>query len=175
MTDTPLLGRDDAVPRRRWRWLLPLVVVVALAALVGSLVARAQSRSDSNAKGVLDDYLTAVQHGDTNAAFGMLCASSSTPAKGEFAQQVAKERRNFGGVVRHRMGKSKRLADGDETVTYTVQYHNTYRWYEARMTRQTGDWKVCGFKEIPRPEVRVPFNPLEPPPDADTSTTTSTN
>ncbi|MEY2419705.1 MAG: hypothetical protein QOG90_2385 [Actinomycetota bacterium] len=174
-TDTPLLGRQDAVPRRRWRWLLPLLVVAAVVALVASLVVRSQGGDDNSPKAVLDTYLTAVQEGDTAAAYARLCASSSSPSKSEFATQVARERQNFGGVIRHRMGSRKKLADGDETVSYTIQYHNTYRWYEARMTNKTGSWKVCGFKEIPRPDVRIPFEPLPTPaPGADTSDTTTT-
>lgn len=173
MTEAPLLGREDAVPRRRWRWLLPLCVVVALMALVLSLVVR--GGNGHSAKGVLSSYLTAVQDGDTATAYGMLCAGSSTPSKADFARQVAEERQNFGGVKRHRMGTTKTLAGGDELVSYTIQYHNTYRWYEARMTYKTGAWLVCGFKEIPRPDIRVPFEPLPTPPGAgDTGDTTTT-
>jgi hypothetical protein len=163
MTDTSLLGVHDAVPRRRWRWLLPLLVVIAVIALVASLVVRAQDDGKGSAKAVLDTYLEAVQHGDTATAYSLLCASASAPSKADFATQVAQERQNFGGVIRHRMGKSTKLANGDAVVNYTIQYHNTYRWYEARMTNKIGAWKVCGFKEIPRPDVRVPFEPLPTP------------
>jgi hypothetical protein len=175
MSDQPLLGKSDAVPRRRWRWLLPLVIVVAVVALVVSLVARTQEEDRNSPKAVLDRYLTAVQAGSTDVAYTMLCAHSSTPSKAEFAREVAKERQNFGGIKRHRMGKTKRLADGDQTVSYTIQYHNTYRWYEARMTNDAGAWRVCGFKEIPRPEVRLPVRDLPEPPGAtDTGDTTTT-
>jgi hypothetical protein len=149
MTDAPLLGRDDAVPRRRWRWLLPLLVGIALVALVASVVVRVVDHGDG-AKDTLDTYLSAVQRGDTGTAYALLC-SSVTASKAEFAAQVSQERQSFGGVVRHRMGSTKKLADGDRSVRYTIQYVDTYRWYEARMTNITGSWKVCGFKEVPRP------------------------
>lgn len=154
MTDAPLLGRDDAVPRRRWRWLLPLLVGVALVALVASLVVRAQG-TDTGAKHVLDSYLDAVQKGDTTAAYSLLCASASRPASADFAAQVRDERQNFGGVVGHRMGEVTKLPGGDQTVTYTIQYNATYRFYAARMTHEADAWKVCGFKEIPRPDGAV--------------------
>ena len=179
MTDTPLLGRSDAVPRRRWRWLLPFVVVVALVALVGSLVARAAEQGRLEREGRARRLpRRAVQHGDTNAAYGMLCASSSTPAKAEFdAAGGARSARTSAASSRHRMGTSKHVADGDETVSYTDPVPQHLSVVRGRAsTRKTGDWKVCGFKEIPRPEVRVPYDPLEPPPpDLDTGTTTSTN
>jgi hypothetical protein len=175
MSDQPLLGKTDAVPRRRWRWLLPLLIVGAVVALVASLVARSQEVDRNSPSAVLDRYLTAVQAGNTDAAYAMLCAGASTPSKAEFATEIAKERQNFGGIKRHRMGTTKRLADGDRTVSYTIQYHNTYRWYQARMTNNTGPWLVCGFKEIPRPEVRLPVRDLPLPPDsADTGDTTTT-
>lgn len=151
MSDAPLLGRADAVPRRRWRWLLPLVIVVALSALVASLVVRAHANDAKSAKSVLGRYLSAVQQGDTAKAFALLCPGASTPTEAAFATQVARERQNFGGVLGHRMGSVKKLAGGDETVTYTIQYRTSYRFYAARMTHKTGAWRVCGFKEIPRP------------------------
>jgi len=175
MSETPLLGKTDAVPRRRWRWLLPLLIVVALVALVASLVAHTNGDDRNSAKGVLSRYLTAVQSGDTATAFGMLCASSGTPSKADFAKGVAQERQNFGGIKRHRMGSTTHLKDGDEVVSYTIQYHNTYRWYEARMTHKTGPWLVCGFKEIPRPELRLPAHDFPMPPGyTDTGDTTTT-
>jgi hypothetical protein len=151
MSDAPLLGRTDAVPRRRWRWLLPLVIVVALALLVGALVVRSRSVDRGTAKYALNQYLSAVQDGDTNTAFALLCAGGSTPTAADFAAQVARERQNFGGVVGHRMGSVRKLAGGDQTVTYTVQYEATYRFYAARMTHKTGEWRVCGFREIDAP------------------------
>ena len=151
MTDAPLLGRDDAVPRRRWRWLLPLLIGVALVALVASLVVRAAQGNDSGAKHVLDSYLDAVQKGDTTTAYSLLCASASRPASADFAAHVRDERQNFGGVVGHRMGEATKLPGGDQTVTYTIQYNATYRFYAARMTHEADAWKVCGFKEIQRP------------------------
>ena len=175
MSDAPLLGRDDAVPRRRWRWLLPLLVVGAIAVLAGTLVVHSEDVGRDSPKGVLNRYLTAVQHGPTAAAYALLCDGPSTPTLAAFTKEVAQERHNFGGIKRHRMGSASKLAGGDEIVTYTIQYHDTYRWYEARMTNKAHKWLVCGFKEIPRPEVRLPAGDLPVPPGyVDTGDTTTT-
>lgn len=40
MSDDPLLGRRDPVPRRRWRWLLPVLLALAVVALIVSLIVR---------------------------------------------------------------------------------------------------------------------------------------
>jgi hypothetical protein len=142
----PLLGKADAVPRRRWRWLLPLVIVVAVVALAGSLVARLGSGDP--VKSALGHYLTAVEAGDITQAYGLLCVRSTRPSRTEFATEVRKERQNFGGVKGHRLGETNHLPGGDATVRYTVVYQATYRFYEARLTKTNGRWLVCGFNEI---------------------------
>lgn len=177
MTDKPLLGRHDAVPRRRWRWLLPTLLAVGAIALVGSLIVRLLDDDDGTSapKAALDSYLEAVETNATIRAYGMLCGALGKPTQTEYEQAVGAERKNFGGVVRHRLGEARRLDDGDVAVTYTVQYKQTYRWYSARLRDERGVWKVCGFKEIPRPEVRLPANQIPEPPDfVDTGTTTTT-
>lgn len=176
MTDKPLLGRHDAVPRRRWRWLLPALVVLAVVALAGSFIARALDDDDTSApKAALDSYLEAVETNASIRAYGMLCSAKGKPTQKEFEKEIAAERENFGGVIRHRLGEARRTEGGDVIVTYTIQYRQTYRWYSARMRDERGAWKVCGFAEIPRPEVRLPANQIpEPPGFVDTGTTTTT-
>ena len=176
MSDKPLLGRHDAVPRRRWRWLLPTLLAVGVIALVGSVIARALDDDDTAApKAALDSYLEAVETNATIRAYGMLCSAKGKPTQTEYEEAVGAERKNFGGVVRHRLGEAQRLGDGDVVVTYTIQYKQTYRWYSARMRDERGAWKVCGFKEIPRPEIRLPANQIPEPPGFDDTGTTTTS
>lgn len=158
MSDKPLLGRHDAVPRRRWRWLLPTLLVVAVLALGGSVVARVLDDDEAGApKAALDSYLEALETNATIRAYGMLCSARPKPTQDEFEREIAAERRNFGGVVGHRLGDAKRLEGGDVVVTYTIQYRQTHRFYSARLRDERGEWKVCGFGQV-----------------ADTGTTTTT-
>lgn len=175
MSDTPLLGRDDAVPRRRWRWLLPTVVVAAVVLLGGSVAMRVAGRDEAAApKAALDSYLDAVEANATTRAYRMLCDVEGKPTRSAFAEGTAAERQNFGGVVRHRLGDASKTAEGDVVVTYTVQYKQTYRWFSARMRLEDDEWKVCGFAEIPRPEVRLPAEQIPEPPVFDDTGDTAT-
>lgn len=176
MSDKPLLGRHDAVPRRRWRWLLPILVVVALVALAGSLIVRAVDSDDTGApKAALNAYLEAVETGATTRAYAMLCSDKSKPSRAEFATVVARERADAGGVLRHRIGEIKRKSATLVVATYTVQFERTYKFVAAALKREHRVWKLCGFTTIPRPERRLPAEEIPVPPGfSDTDETTTT-
>lgn len=171
----PLLGRLDAVPRRRWRWLLPTLVGVALLALIGSLVFRAVDTDDAGSpKAALVAYLQALETNATTRAYGMLCASKSKPSLATFEETVRRERADFGGVKRHRLGEVTKKSDTLVVATYTVQFESTYKWVAAALVRQKGAWKPCGFKTIPRQDDRFPVDQLPLPPGFDDTETTTT-
>jgi hypothetical protein len=176
VSDQPLLGRHDAVPRRRWRWLLPALVLVAVAALVGALVVRLVGTDENGgAKAALNAYLVALERADTEAAYGLLCANESKPSLQEFEAVAEREREDFGGVVRHRIGAVERRSATLVVATYTVQFKRTYKWVAAAIVHENDTWKLCGFRTIPRPEVRVPAGDIPVPPGfVDTETTTAT-
>jgi hypothetical protein len=175
VTDTPLLGRHDAVPRRRWRWLLPTVVGVAAIALIGSLVIRLADK-DENAgpRAALNAYLSAVEKAETNRAYSMLCADKHKPSLKDFEQAVKREREDSGGVLRHRIGEVQRRSQKLVVATYTVQFQRTYKWVAAAIVRQQDEWKLCGFRTIPRPELRLPPGQIPIPPGFDDTGNTTT-
>jgi hypothetical protein len=148
----PLLGRVDAVPRRRWQWLLPTLIAVAVVALVGSIVFRAVESDDTDpAKAALVAYLEALETNATTRAYGMLCASKTKPSLASFEKTVRREREDFGGVKRHRLDKLDKKSDTLVVATYTVQFETSYKWIAAAIVRQDGVWRPCGFKTLPRP------------------------
>lgn len=176
MTDQPLLGRHDAVPRRRWRWLLPTLVGVAVAALVASVVVRAVDNDDAGSpEAALVAYLEALETNATTRAYGMLCASKSKPTRARFEATVRRERADFGGVKRHRLGEITKKSRTLAVATYAVQFESSYKWVAAALVRQDGKWKPCGFKTLPRPAPSVGVDPnLVPPGFSDTEVTTTT-
>lgn len=172
----PLLGRHDAVPRRRWQWLLPLLIGLAVVGLVASLVVRAQQQRTTTARYALNSYLDAVEKGSTGRAYAMLCTKAKNrPSIAEFESKLARERADSGGVIGHKISDLTKRRDGTVLATYTVRFKRTYKWNAAALVKERGAWKLCGFKTIPRPENRVPLDDLpEPPGFGDTGNTTTT-
>jgi hypothetical protein len=145
MSDAPLLGRDDAVPRRRWQWLLPVLVVLAVVGLVGSLVVRSQDKRRTSPEHAINAYLDAVQGGATAKAYGMLCAQfRARVSPQEFQQTVGKERVASGGVVGHHLARVVKRGD-HRVATYTVRRQNGDIVIDARLEREGGKWKPCNF------------------------------
>ena len=173
MTDQPLLGRADAVPRRRWRWLLPLVIGVSAVALVVSLVVRDREQDKESPRFALDTYLEALETNATIKAYGLLCRDKR-PSRHDFEEQVAKERQDSGGVVGHKISDVTKRSNTIVVATYTVNYKHTYKWWAAALVKDAQGWKVCGFKIIPRPELRLPADQIPTPPGFDDTGASST-
>ncbi|MEY2424889.1 MAG: hypothetical protein QOI61_461 [Actinomycetota bacterium] len=173
MSDTPLLGRHDAVPRRRWRWLLPLLVGLAVVALVVSLVVRLTQEDTSTPAYAVNAYLEAVESGATTRAYGLLCAKAHQEASlAEFRTTINAERSQAGGVVGHKVARIQTTAADERLTSYTVRRKNSDLVVDAVIKREAGEWKMCGFK--PR-VVRQPANLIPVPPGyVDTGTTTTT-
>ena len=172
MSDKPLLGRADAVPRRRWRWLLPLVLAVAAVALVTSVVVRARDDDRGSPEFALNSYLDALESNATIKAYGLLC--DKRPPQHEFEEAVAKERQDSGGVLGHKIGDVTRRGNNLVVARYTVNYRDTHRFWAAALVKESGEWKVCGFRQIQGPALRVPANRIPVPPGFDDTGTTTT-
>ncbi len=174
MSDQPLLGRHDAVPRRRWRWLLPLILGAAVVALATSLIVRATREDTSTPEYAVDAYLEAVEAGATTRAYGLLCAKAHQEASlAEFQKTINAERTQAGGVIGHKVARIETTSDDDERLaSYTVRRQKNDLVVDAVVKREDGRWKMCGFKPrvIRQPADLIP----EPPGYVDTGTTTTT-
>lgn len=143
----PLLGREQTVPRRRWRWLLPLFVAMAAVSLAGVVVTALVSDDAGSPERVIDDYLTAVEKGDTVKAYGLLCQRfrKARPYE-EFRSILVLEKQEAGGVTDHQVARVEKV-DGDTRVaSYTVRRADGDVIVDAGLTREGGKWRVCGFK-----------------------------
>lgn len=148
MTDKPpLLGRADAVPRRRWRWLLPAVVAAGAVLLITSLVVRAQNDDQSAPVRAVDAYLDALEANDALAAYNLTCADLRRQVPFEdFVGRINRERADAGGVVGHKIAGVQTRANGTVTAYYTVQHRDRDVVFDVVVTRDAGAWKLCGFR-----------------------------
>lgn len=142
MSETPLLGRHDPVPRRRWRWLLPLLLSAAVIALVTSLVVRANEQ-DSSPEHAVEAYLNALEDGELNKAYGLLCAQR--PPLDQFKDEIAVERRQNGGVLGHRLDRVEVRGNGQRVAYYTVRHQEIDQVFSVALVRESGEWRLCGF------------------------------
>jgi hypothetical protein len=172
MSDAPpLLGRHDAVPRRRWQWMLPALVVLALLGIVGSLVVRAHDKQQASPEHAINAYLDAVESGATAKAYGMLCAQfRDRVSQHEFQQTVDKERTASGGVVGHHVARVVKRGD-HRVATYTVRRQDSDIVIDARLEREGGKWKPCNFLTRNK---RVPAQLDFPPGVTDTGNSATT-
>jgi hypothetical protein len=141
----PLLGRGHPVPRRRWRWLLPLLVTLAAAVLLAVAVTSTRNGPDSPAR-VMDRYLDAVEKGDTTEAYPLLCRQfRSQKSFSEFERTLRLEKFEAGGITEHGPVRIERLADGTAVTSYTVRRQEGDAILDARLIREGGQWRICGF------------------------------
>ena len=143
----PLLGRGQVVPRRRWRWLLPLLVTLAAASLVGVGVTYLVRDDADSPQRVIDRYLNAVERGDTVEAYSLLCERfrKARPFT-EFQSILALEKQDAGGVTDHKVARVETLADGTRVASYTVRRSDGDVVVDAALVKERGNWRVCGFK-----------------------------
>ena len=143
----PLLGRHDAVPRRRWRWLLPLVVALGVVALLGAMIVRVRQREDSSPKHAVASYLDAVQHGKTERAYAQLCVGfHKAVSYASFAQRSQAEKIADGGVIASHISRIEPRPDGEQVVTYIVRRSQGDTVFDAALVREQGKWRLCGFR-----------------------------
>lgn len=149
MEDQPLLGRHDAVPRRRWRWLLPLLVGFAVVALAAGAAYRVD-RSKKSPKHAVTSYLAAVQKGQTRQAYDQLCdAFHKAVSYKSFATKSQAERAAGGGVVGTHVARIVPRPDGQRLATYTVRREAGDTVIDAALVKEAGKWRLCGFKARP--------------------------
>lgn len=143
----PLLGRHHPVPRRRWRWLLPLLVSTAAVALV-AVVVTAVNRDDGGAPGaVIDRYLNAVERGDTVEAYGLLCDRfRAAKPFNEFASTIQIEKVEAGGTPEHKVDRVEEVSATERRASYTVRRREGDVFVEAALVRERDAWRICGFK-----------------------------
>lgn len=149
----PLLGRGETVPRRRWKWLLPLLVAAAVSTLVavGATVILDEDRGAPRA--VVDRYLDNVAKGDTVAAYSLLCDRFRTAKPfSDFTRTLQIEKLEAGGVPEHKIGREEKVP-GDKNqrrVSYTVRRMEgkviVDVIVDAALVREQGRWRICGFK-----------------------------
>ncbi|MBA2607959.1 MAG: hypothetical protein H0U92_03380 [Actinobacteria bacterium] len=166
----PLLGRHDAVPRRRWQWLLPLLVGLAVVGLAAGLVVRFTNRND-NPRHAVSSYLDAVQHGKTRRAYGQLCdAFHKAVSYEDFDAKSKAERASSGGVLGSKIARIEPRTNGQRLATYTVRREAGDTVVDAALVREHGDWRLCGF----RPRPLSDDDTSVPPAPVDTGGTTTT-
>ncbi|MEY2399819.1 MAG: hypothetical protein QOJ00_2993, partial [Actinomycetota bacterium] len=136
----------DAVPRRRWRWLLPLLVAVAVVALIATIGARIR-RADASPEHAVTTYLNAVQHGKTRRAYDQLCdAFRLAVTYDSFAANSKREAASDGGVTGTHLARVESRANGQRLATYTVRRHAGDTVIDAALVNEHGRWRLCGFK-----------------------------
>jgi len=149
----PLLGRGEAVPRRRWRWLLPLLVAAAVSSLVAVGATVILNDDKGSPRAVVDRYLENVSEGKTLAAYGLLCDRFRTAKPfSEFTSTLQIEKLEAGGVPEHKIGKEEKIAGAknQRRVSYTVRRMEgkviVDVIVDAALVRERGHWRICGFK-----------------------------
>jgi hypothetical protein len=154
MSDQPLLGRQDAVPRRRWRWLLPLLVGSAVLALIATLVVRVMQEDTSTPKYAVESYLEAVETGATSRAYDLLCSQAHRDTSlAEFEKEINTERAQAGGVVGHKVARVEKTSATLARTSYTVRRQENDLVVDAVVKREGGEWKMCGFRpRVVRPD-----------------------
>ncbi len=153
MTDAgeerPLLGRHDAVPRRRWQWLLPLIVGLAVVGLVVSVVGRV-TQTRNSPRHAVSSYLSAVEHGRTREAYDQLCdAFHHAVTYKAFDAKSKAERTANGGVLGTHIARIEERPHGQRLATYTVRRDGLDTVIDAALVKEHGKWRLCGFKTRP--------------------------
>jgi hypothetical protein len=166
----PLLGRHDAVPRRRWKWLLPLIVGLAVIGLVVSVAVRvAQARNSP--RHAVSSYLSAVEHGRTRHAYDQLCdAFHKAVTYTSFDEKSKAERAANGGVLGTKIARIESRPNGQRLATYTVRRETVDTVIDAALVKESGKWRLCGFAPRPITGKEAPV----PPGFVDTGATTTT-
>ena len=146
-SEQPLLGRGQTVPRRRWTWLLPLLLSIAAVSLAAvGVIAVTRDTSPSPQK-VMDQYLDLVERGDSVKAYSLLCDQFRRDRPfNEYQSILTLEKREAGGVTDHRIGAVSKLPNGDRAVAYTVKRSDGQLILDARLVRERGNWRVCGIR-----------------------------
>lgn len=151
----PLLGRDQTVPRRRWKWLLPLLVTLAVASLLAVGLVAVLRNDTGSPKAVIDRYLSAVERGDTTKAYRLLCGRfRRNTSFSKFERTLQAEKREAGGVTDHRVARVRDAGPNQRLASYTVRRSDGDFFVDAALVREADSWRVCGFKTrgaAPRP------------------------
>lgn len=168
--ERPLLGRHDAVPRRRWQWLLPLVVGLGVVGLGAGLVMRVVQR-DNSPRHAVASYLDAVEKGQTRRAYDQLCdAFHKAVSYKTFNAKSKGERAAGGGVRGTHIARIEGRPNGQRLATYTVRREAVDTVIDAALVKERDEWRLCGFKPRPITGKEAPV----PPGFVDTGATATT-
>lgn len=142
MTGAPPPVAPTATPRPRLRWLVVLVVVLALILATGIAGTALFFTRTFPPIAATDDFTDDIAAGDFDAAFDQVCDRLRT----------ADERRSFDEFAR-RLSRADELSvdllsvdrDGDAaTVDVDATYDDDTVTTTLRLVREDGDWRPCG-------------------------------
>jgi hypothetical protein len=139
-------------PQRRRKW-VPWVITAAVLVVVGvgaavAVIGVRASHAMTNAKGAVNGFLSAVEHGDAGSAQALLCSEAPHDAvQTSLASQITGHR-IIGVYVQNSFstGDSTSHENAQVTVDVTLAGHVTHRDV-VDVELENGHWLVCGVTQ----------------------------
>lgn len=143
----PLVGVGNPVPRAKWVWLAPLLVVVVLLAAGGALFAA--SRVEPQAAGperVAELFLGAVADDNLRLSYGLLCERQRAKVDSlQFRDSVIDHRSTARRAQARGDRTTVRLGDERRRVVYTVTGDGADEVVRLVLEKEPTRWAVCQF------------------------------
>lgn len=141
----PLLGVGNPVPRARWVWLAPALVVLTLVTAVGAFVVATRMRDAvAGPKQVGRYFLQAVVDGDLRTSYGLLCE-----ARRDFTNSIEFREEMLDGrpaATRALRGVARETGDSKERrITYSSAGRPADPPVVLELVREPERWAVCTF------------------------------
>ena len=142
----PLVGVGNAVPRAKWVWLAPtLVVVVVVAAVAAFFAASRMESTPAGPERVSEMFLLAVAQDDIRMSYGLLCEKRRATVNAlEFRDEALEGRAE----ARAALDRGERSATGGSKVrriTYTIERRGEDDRVVVGLEREPERWAVCVF------------------------------
>ena len=140
---------------RRWPWIAGAGALVAVLLLVVALVVVPVVKSSTASIDGANVYLRALRDGNTSDGFVRLCAELRAQASyDEYVRALAAEQDQTGRLISFNASRStSEIGQGEEAiVAVNVKTTKGTGAIEARMRRESGQWRWCGAR--PQPDSR---------------------
>jgi hypothetical protein len=139
--------------RRRWPWIAGAGTLVAIFSLVVVFVVVPTVKSSTASIDGANLYLRDLRDGNTTEGFDRLCAELRTQASYDnYVRALAAEQEQTGRLLAFNANRStSEIGHADEAiVAVKVKTTNGTGAIEARMRRESGQWRWCGARPQPK-------------------------